>query len=180
MQSLLSCSQMPSNTTVLNCDGSSALWTAASCTSSWWRTASYATALSLLRFQSETGGSLKSEIWAHVIARDSYIYPMLRIFSLSAAAGGCGVDGHSGSVWRPVHCEGLCHHLCPQHYDQLHTGDDLLRASLNQYFLDTVVKCANMFLSCLALQSLTEHPGGRPAAVAGQFGLVFGKSHQRF
>lgn len=179
MQSLLSCIQMPSNATVLNCDGSSALWTAASCTSSWWRTASYATALSLLRFQSETGASLKSEIWAHVIARDSYIYP---IFSLSAAAGGCGVDGHSGSVWRPVHCEGLCHHLCPQHYDQLHTGDDLLRASLNQYFLDTVVKCANMFLflSCLALQSLTEHPGGRPAAAAGQFGLVFGKSHQRF
>lgn len=37
--------------------------------------------------------------------------------------GGSGVDGHSGSLRQPVHGEGLRHHLCPQHHDQLHTGD---------------------------------------------------------
>lgn len=57
------------------------------------------------------------------------------VWLLFGPVGGCSVDGHSGSIWLPVHSEGLCHHLCPQHHDQLSTGEKSLLLFVVQSFL---------------------------------------------
>lgn len=56
--------------------------------------------------------------------RDSSLQQSTRRQSASVCllAGGCAPGGHPGSLRQPVHHQGLCHGVCPQHHDQLCAG----------------------------------------------------------
>lgn len=100
------------------------------------------------------------------------------MFCVSAAVGGSGVDGYSGSIWWSVHREGLCHHLCPQHHDQLNTGDwsRLIIADLNTAFSQCSCNVCLYSFCFVDLQSVTEHSRGRSAAATGLFTLAWQES----
>ena len=86
--------------------------------------------------------------------------------------GSCTPRRHSGSFWQPVHHKGLCYRVCPQHDDQLCTGETYGMFVFRKYPLPfwNDLHCMSLVVFIVVfsgVQSLPKHPGGWPAASAG-------------